>query len=368
MDITQPLCRGRMVRIGGNPSRWVDFRYERLPIFCYWCGKVDHDERDCIQWIQSKETLRSEDKQFGAWMRASPDRLQRPQLVITSKRSSVRSEVPTGGVDVDEGGAQTGHGTELAAADNGQTHVRAAVDPTRPETASTANPSLHGKEQIPSNPERSKFEDQLREIDAAIFDTATNLQDLQVPDPTPACEEIKEKIPDVPKINERENEQERSMDFQVGPTSEMDKIIMDVDTGLPTKNNIFMGQGLSQAQALFSIGPHNPSPLCETKMRKSRSPTQKKNKKGSNVTGKENAWPEGWGKNKRTDEPTKKVMNSEINEGSLKRKIRLPLDEILMREEVGKKQKIEGEVQALSKIMATQLGSAAAAGQPRREQ
>ena len=103
-------------------------------------------------------------------------------------------------------------------------------------------------------------------------------------------------------------------------------------------------------------------------MRKSRSPTQKKNKIGSNVTGKENAWREGWGKNKRTDEPTKKVMNSESNEGSLKRKIRLPLDEILMREEVGKKQKIEGEVQALSKIMATQLGSAAAARQPRREQ
>ena len=51
MDITQPLCRGRMVRIGGNPPRLVDFRYERLPIFYYWCGKVDHDERDCIQWI-----------------------------------------------------------------------------------------------------------------------------------------------------------------------------------------------------------------------------------------------------------------------------------------------------------------------------
>ena len=184
----------------------------------------------------------------------------------------------------------------------------------------------------------------MREIDAAIFDTATNLQDSQFPNPTPACEENKEKIPDVSKLNEKENEQERSMDFQVGPTSAMDKIIMDVDTALPTQNNIFMGQGLSQAQALFSIGPHNPSQPCETKMRRSRSPTQKKNKKGSNVTGKENAWTEGWGINKRNDEPTKKVMNSEVNEGSLKRKIRLPLDEISMGEEVGKKQKIEGEV------------------------
>ena len=108
-----------MVRIGGAPSRWVDFKYERLPIFCYWCGKVDHDERDCIQWIQSKETLKVEDKQFGAWLRASPDRLQRPQLVIASKQSSVGREVPTGEVAVGEGEAQTGHGTELAVADKG---------------------------------------------------------------------------------------------------------------------------------------------------------------------------------------------------------------------------------------------------------
>ena len=86
------------------------------------------------------------------------------------------------------------------------------------------------------------------------------------------------------------------------------------------------------------------------------------------MTGKENAWIEGRGINKRNDESTKKVMNSEVNEGGLKRKIRLPLDEISMGEEVGKKQKIEGEVQVLSKIMATQLGSAAAARQPRREQ
>ena len=71
------------------------------------------------------------------------------------------------------------------------------------------------------------------------------------------------------------------MDYRVGPTSTMDKIIMVVDTALPTQNNIFMGQALSQAQALFSIGPHNPSPSCEAKARRLRSPVQKKNKKGA---------------------------------------------------------------------------------------
>ena len=64
VDITQPLCRGQQVRIGDSTTTWVDFKYERLPIFCYWCGKVDHDERDCLQWLCSKETLRQEEKQY----------------------------------------------------------------------------------------------------------------------------------------------------------------------------------------------------------------------------------------------------------------------------------------------------------------
>lgn len=35
LDITQPLSRGRTIRMGGSNTGWVDFRYECLPIFCY---------------------------------------------------------------------------------------------------------------------------------------------------------------------------------------------------------------------------------------------------------------------------------------------------------------------------------------------
>lgn len=65
MDISSPLCRGRMVRLSGPSLTWVDFKYERLPIFCYWCGMVDHDERDCMLWIHSSKTLKAEEKQYG---------------------------------------------------------------------------------------------------------------------------------------------------------------------------------------------------------------------------------------------------------------------------------------------------------------
>ena len=64
-----------MVRVGGPSVVWVEFKYERLLIFCYWCRKVDHDERDCMMWIRSKEAIKSDEKQYGPWLRASQERL-----------------------------------------------------------------------------------------------------------------------------------------------------------------------------------------------------------------------------------------------------------------------------------------------------
>lgn len=33
--------------IEGDESRWVFFKYERLPNFYYRCGRLDHGEKDC---------------------------------------------------------------------------------------------------------------------------------------------------------------------------------------------------------------------------------------------------------------------------------------------------------------------------------
>ena len=36
IDISLPLCRGRLISI--NKDTWVSFKYERLSNLCYWCG------------------------------------------------------------------------------------------------------------------------------------------------------------------------------------------------------------------------------------------------------------------------------------------------------------------------------------------
>ena len=36
---------------------WVTFKYERLPNICYWCGRMDHSNRDSEIWLDSEGSL-----------------------------------------------------------------------------------------------------------------------------------------------------------------------------------------------------------------------------------------------------------------------------------------------------------------------
>ena len=74
VDITLPLCRGRVITLPNGNKSWVQFKYERLPSICYWCGHLDHDNKDCNLWIQSNGTLTSEQQQFSPNLRAPPYR------------------------------------------------------------------------------------------------------------------------------------------------------------------------------------------------------------------------------------------------------------------------------------------------------
>jgi hypothetical protein len=58
LDISKPLCRGRIARLMEGKETWISFRYERLPNLCYWCGMLTHGDWDCEKWLRSKGSLR----------------------------------------------------------------------------------------------------------------------------------------------------------------------------------------------------------------------------------------------------------------------------------------------------------------------
>ena len=46
LDVRTPIPRGTTLVIGGKDVP-INFKYERLPNFCYWCGLLDHVVSDC---------------------------------------------------------------------------------------------------------------------------------------------------------------------------------------------------------------------------------------------------------------------------------------------------------------------------------
>ncbi|XP_050280503.1 uncharacterized protein LOC126721499 [Quercus robur] len=70
LDVSLSLCRGRVVSLENGKKTWITFKYERLPNICYWCGRLDHNDRDCEIWLESEGSLAENQKQFGPSLRA----------------------------------------------------------------------------------------------------------------------------------------------------------------------------------------------------------------------------------------------------------------------------------------------------------
>jgi hypothetical protein len=71
--VDQPLVRGVPLKESNDESegRWFDIKYERVPHFCFDCGRLVHPEGRC-------SAEKAETKQWREWLRASPKRGYKP--------------------------------------------------------------------------------------------------------------------------------------------------------------------------------------------------------------------------------------------------------------------------------------------------
>ena len=72
IDVSKPLCRGRRIAPDDNEEIWVSFKYEKLPNFCYWCGVISHDGKECEVWLTRKDLEITEPHEYGPWLRVVP--------------------------------------------------------------------------------------------------------------------------------------------------------------------------------------------------------------------------------------------------------------------------------------------------------
>ncbi|KAK9265652.1 hypothetical protein L1049_027327 [Liquidambar formosana] len=64
LNVSKPLKRGSMLKLGGK-MMWVSFKYERLPIFCYYCGILGHADKNCIRKFEEHDVGGATDLQYG---------------------------------------------------------------------------------------------------------------------------------------------------------------------------------------------------------------------------------------------------------------------------------------------------------------
>lgn len=97
INIEQPPKR--RMKIGKSTTSWfrTNFKYEKLPTFCFICGIMGHSEKFCPKLFEISEQLI--EKPYGLWMRAMPKknlgRIGEKWLRsrVTESRTSVTVEV-----------------------------------------------------------------------------------------------------------------------------------------------------------------------------------------------------------------------------------------------------------------------------------
>ncbi|XP_075633572.1 uncharacterized protein At4g02000-like [Castanea sativa] len=69
LSISKPLrCGGFIVDLDGEHT-WVNFKYERFPIFCHFCKQLGHDLNHCAYFV-AKKNGGVVDFQYRDWLRA----------------------------------------------------------------------------------------------------------------------------------------------------------------------------------------------------------------------------------------------------------------------------------------------------------
>ena len=176
-----------MVALDDNEEIWVSFKYEKLPNFCYWCGLVSHDEKDCEVWLARKESTNTKPHEYGPWLRAVPFNLGKTSfIVVTGMGDGLGGATKSPNTPTAEKPSETADkptGVTTARAEPGEKGGADRVQVTEMETFKTKalitpksrNNSTPLSEEIISNSNLSTchtnsvdFGTQIQDIDAAI--------------------------------------------------------------------------------------------------------------------------------------------------------------------------------------------------------
>ncbi|CAL9013385.1 unnamed protein product, partial [Prunus brigantina] len=71
VDVSKPLRRGKKMLLPSGNNVFVEFRYERLPEFCFCCGRMGHVFKVCS--FVDQVSKQADDKPYGIWLKATKE-------------------------------------------------------------------------------------------------------------------------------------------------------------------------------------------------------------------------------------------------------------------------------------------------------
>ena len=84
IPIFKPIRRKGFVARSNGTRHWVNFKYERLAMFCHFCGMMGHDLQHCASYYPASKNNGEVVCQYGDWMKATGARSSLPTRNTTS--------------------------------------------------------------------------------------------------------------------------------------------------------------------------------------------------------------------------------------------------------------------------------------------
>lgn len=68
LDVRKPLEKVVPIKKPSNEWAWIQLKYERIPVFCYYCKRLGNNEKLCVDLYENPEV--GDDCEYGPWMKA----------------------------------------------------------------------------------------------------------------------------------------------------------------------------------------------------------------------------------------------------------------------------------------------------------
>lgn len=138
LPISKPLRRGGFIAGSDGERFWITYKYERLPMFCHFCGLLGHDLRHCRGYFSVTRSGGEVECQYGDWLKATGGRYRSP-----TKRSTESSHEPN--FETDDRGDHGPSSTSMVQAE------KAAVTESKVENPREKEGCENGKSEILGN-------------------------------------------------------------------------------------------------------------------------------------------------------------------------------------------------------------------------